>query len=148
MEAGGPNETSRCSLPLMSVDGSWKDEASGDFWATVSKTVRHMPSDRFACLSCPVHLSVLSVCNVGVLWPNGWTDQDETWHAGRPQPWPHYVRWGPSSPSPEPPFSAHVCCGQTAGWIMMPVVTGGRRLASPSSTFGPSETPLRLARPE
>jgi len=27
-------------------------------------------------------LSVLSVCYVGVLWPNGWMDQDETWHAG------------------------------------------------------------------
>ena len=24
-------------------------------------------------------LSVLSVCNVDALWPNGWTDQDETW---------------------------------------------------------------------
>jgi len=22
----------------------------------------------------------LSVCDVRVLWPNGWTDQDETWH--------------------------------------------------------------------
>jgi len=33
-------------------------------------------------------------------WPNGWTDQDETWHAGRPRPWPHCVRWEPSSPSP------------------------------------------------
>jgi len=34
------------------------------------------------CLSvCPV-LFVCPVCNVGVLWPNGWTDQDETWHAG------------------------------------------------------------------
>ena len=52
-----------------------------------------------SCLSvCPV---CLSVCNVGVLWPNGWTDQDETWHAGRPRPWPHYIRWGPSSPSPK-----------------------------------------------
>jgi len=39
-------------------------------------------------------LSVLG--NVGVLWPNGWTDQHETWHAGRPRPWPHCVRWGPS----------------------------------------------------
>jgi len=37
------------------------------------------------------------VCNVGVLWPNGWMEQDETWHAGRPRPWPHCVRWGPSS---------------------------------------------------
>jgi len=34
----------------------------------------------------------LSVCNVGVLWPNGRTDQDETWHAGRPRPWTHCVR--------------------------------------------------------
>ena len=34
------------------------------------------------CLSCPV-------CDVRALWPNGWTDQDETWHAGRPRPWPH-----------------------------------------------------------
>jgi len=68
------------------------------FWATVCETVRPLLSDR--CLSCPV-------CDVGVLWPNGWTDQDETWHAGRPRPWPHCVRWGPSSPSPkwaEPPI--------------------------------------------
>ena len=53
------------------------------------------------CLSvCPV-LSYLSVCDVGVLWPNGWTDQDETWLAGRPWLWQHCVRWGPSSPSPK-----------------------------------------------
>jgi len=51
------------------------------------------------CLSC---LSVcLSVCNVGVLWPNGWTDQDETRHAGRPRPSPHCIRCGASSPSPK-----------------------------------------------
>ena len=31
----------------------------------------------------------LSVCDVGVLWPNGLTDQDKTWHAGTPRPWPH-----------------------------------------------------------
>jgi len=41
------------------------------------------------CLSCRV-LSC-SVCDVGVLWPNGLTDQDETWHAGRPRLWPHCV---------------------------------------------------------
>jgi len=52
-----------------------------------------MLSDR--CLSC------LSVCDVGALWPNGWMDQDETWHAGRPRPRTHCVRWGPSSPSPK-----------------------------------------------
>jgi len=42
------------------------------------------------CLSCPV----CPVCN-------GWTDQDETWHAGRPRHWPHCVRWEPRTPSPE-----------------------------------------------
>ena len=118
-------------------------------------------------------LSVLSCLSVTFvqLWPNGWTDQDETRHAGRPWPWPHCVRWGSSSPSPmgtvpqifgpcllwpngwmdeagtwqggrprpkrlcvrwgprsilpqkgakpRPQFSAHVYCGQTAGWIKM-----------------------------
>jgi len=48
-----------------------------DFGATVCKTVRPMLLD--LCLSC------LSVCNVGVFWPNGWMDQDETWHGGRPR---------------------------------------------------------------
>ena len=68
------------------------------YWATVCKTVRPMLSD--GCLSCP------SVCDVGVLRPNGWMDHDETWHAGRPRPWPHCVRWRSSSPpkkGAEPP---------------------------------------------
>jgi len=71
---------------------------------------------------CPV---CLSVCNVRALWPNGWTNQDETWHAGRPRPWPHCVRWGLSSPSPKggrsPQFLAHICCGQMAAGIEMPL---------------------------
>ena len=52
------------------------------------------------CLYC---LSVLScpVCDVGVLWPNGSMAQDETSHACRRRPWPHCVKWGPSSPSPK-----------------------------------------------
>ena len=56
------------------------------FWATVYKTVCSMLSDH-----CPVCLSVLSVCNLGVLWLNGWflMDQDETWHGGRPVSRPH-----------------------------------------------------------
>jgi len=52
----------------------------------------------YQTIVCPV--SVLSACNVGVLWPNGWMHQDETWNAGRPRPWPHCIRWRPSSPSP------------------------------------------------
>jgi len=89
------------------------------FSTTVCKTIRPMLSD-----CCPV-LPVLSVCDVGVLWPNGWMDQDETWHAGRPWPWPHCVRCIPSCPSPKreqsPQLSAHICCGQMAGWIKMPL---------------------------
>jgi len=41
---------------------------------------------------------ILSVCNVGVLWPKCCMDQDATWYGGRPQPRPHCVRWGSSSP--------------------------------------------------
>jgi len=83
------------------------------FWAILS--------DR-----CPVCLSVLPgcpVCDVGVLWPSGWMDQDETWQAGRPLPQPHYVKGDPAPPSKgtHPQFSAHVRCGQTAGWIKMPL---------------------------
>jgi len=38
-----------------------------------------------------------------LLWPNGWMDQDETWFGSRPRPWPHCVRWKPSSISPSQP---------------------------------------------
>ena len=72
------------------------------------------------CLSVLSVLSCLSVSDVRALWPNGWADQDKTWHEGRPRHWPHCLRWGPSSPSPKghsPQFSAHVCCGQMAAWI-------------------------------
>jgi len=51
-------------------------------------------------------------------------DQDAIWYGGRPRPSTHCVRWGPNSPPPKghsPQFSAHVCCGQTAGWIKMPL---------------------------
>jgi len=45
-----------------------------------------------SCLSACLSVC-LSVCDVGVLWPNGWMYKDETWHAGRRRPWPHFVRW-------------------------------------------------------
>jgi len=52
------------------------------------------------CLSC---LSIsLSVCDVGVLWPSGWMDQDETWRAGKPRPG-HIVLDG----DPAPPKKRH-----------------------------------------
>jgi len=59
-----------------------------------------------------------------LLWLNGWMDQDAAWYGSRPHPRPHCVRWGLSFPSPKghsPQFSAHACCGKTAGWVMMPL---------------------------
>jgi len=58
------------------------------FWATVCTTVRPMLLDH-----CPVCLSVCPVCDIGVLWPNGWMNQDETWHGDRPRPGTHCVKW-------------------------------------------------------
>jgi len=78
-----------------------------------------MLSDR--CLSVG---PVCPVCNVRALWTNGWMDRAETCHAGRPRPRTHCVRWGPSSPSPKGhshQFAAHICCGQMAPWIKMPL---------------------------
>jgi len=88
--------------------------APGIFRATICKTVCPM---QLECFVCPV-------CDVGVLSANGWMDQDETWHGGRPHPG-HTVLDRDPAPSPKkghsPQFLAHVCCGQTAGWINMPL---------------------------
>jgi len=66
---------------------------------------------------------VLSVCDVGVLWPNGWMRQNQTWHAGRPRPWTHCVKSHLPLPNRTQPmqFSAHICCGQMTAWIKMPL---------------------------
>jgi len=42
-----------------------------------------------ACLSC-------RVCDIGILWPNGWMDEDETCHTDRLRQWPQCLRWGPT----------------------------------------------------
>ena len=86
------------------------------FWATVCKTVRPILSDR--CLP------VLSICDVDVLWPNGWMDQDKLGLEVELSPG-HTVLDGDPAPQKghSPQFSAHVCCGQTTGWIKMPLGT-------------------------
>jgi len=79
--------------------------------------------------TCCFHmLLVWTGLKVGVLWPNGWMDQDETWLGGKRRPWPHCVRWVPCSPSSKrghssPHFSAYVYCDQMAGRINMPLGT-------------------------
>ena len=84
----------RWQLSIFSQRVTKQESHCSGFWATVCKIVHPMRSDR--CLSC------LSVCEVGVLWQNGYMDQDETWDAGRPRPWPRCVRWGGAcSPPPK-----------------------------------------------
>jgi len=77
---------------------------------------------RFAPCYRTCYRSVLSVCDVGVLWPNGGMDQDAIWYGGRPRPRRHCVRWGPSSPTERGTatashFSALVYCGQTVAHL-------------------------------
>jgi len=107
------------------------------FWATVCKT------ETVALCYRTVVMSVLScpVCDVGVLWPNGWTDQDETWLGMEVGLGPgHTVRWGSSSPTERGTATPRhwkftgadftyvriirgpcllYACSQTAGWIKM-----------------------------
>jgi len=105
-----------------------------------------MLSDRWlSCLYCLSYLSVCRFCNVGVLWPNSSMDKDETWHAGRPRPWPRCVRWGPAH-SPRkghsPQFSVHTYCGEMAGWIKVPL---GMDVGGPGPTSIPSGTLIHPA---
>jgi len=81
-------------------------------------------------LSCPVLCVCLSVCDVNVLWPNGCTDQDVTWHAGRPRPRPHYVRWRPRSPQKErghspqflaPNFRPMTVGAKSGDWLILTI---------------------------
>ena len=73
------------------------------------------------------HRTVLCpVCDGAGLWLNGWMDQHETWHAGRPRPWPHCARWGSSPPPPkghsgQPPIFGPYLLRQMAGQIKMPL---------------------------
>ena len=102
----------------------WAMSHTPEFWTLVSsgdfrwKTVFGRPFvKRFALCYQTVVCPVCPVCDVSALWPNGWVDQDETWHACRPRPWPHCVRWGPNSLSlkgAQPPtkFLAHICCAK------------------------------------
>ena len=55
-----------------------------------------------------------------LLWPNGWMDQNGTWHGGRPQPRRLCIRWGPSplpkkGAEPSPIFGKFLLCPN--GWM-------------------------------
>jgi len=61
-----------------------------------------------------------------LLWSNGWLDQDATWYGGRlGAATGHIALNGDPAPPKKghnpPQLLDHVCCGQRAGWIKMPV---------------------------
>jgi len=121
------------------------------FWAAVCKTVRPMLSDR--CLSVLFVLSVCPVCNVGVLWSNGLTDQDETWHAGRPRPGHIVLDGDPASPPPKrgrsPPIFGP-CLLWPNGWMDQDGTWKGGRPQSRRHCgvrWGPSPLPKKGAEP-
>ena len=73
----------------------------------------------FVCLSA----SLLSVCDAGVLWPNGWTDQAETWVGLHPC---HIVLDGDPAPLPKGHSPPILCpyllwLNGWIGWIKMPL---------------------------
>ena len=63
-----------------------------------------------------------AICK-SLLWPNGWIDQDGTWHGGRPWSSPHCARWGHSYPPQRggraPPIFRPIFI--VAGCIKMPL---------------------------
>jgi len=100
--------------------------------ATICKTVRPMLSDRCVC----------PVCDVGVLWPNGWMHQDETWYRGSLGPGDIVLDADPASPN----FRlSHVCCGQMAGCIKIPLCTEVSLGPGDSVRWGPSCPPWKGA---
>ena len=76
------------------------------------------------CYRTVVCLPCLSLCNVGVLWPDGWrVPLGKEVRLGPV----HCVRCGPSSTKrghSRPQFSAHVCCRQTGGWMPLGTEVG------------------------
>jgi len=75
----------------------------------------HLPSPKEAQ---PPNFRSVSVA------PNGCMEQDVTWYGATPWSRRLCVRWGPRSlpqkgDGTSSKFSAHIYCGQTAGWIKM-----------------------------
>ena len=58
-----------------------------------------------------------------LLWPNGWMDQDGTWHGSMPQPRGLCVRWDPATLNFRPMFiiviviSLKHCTGVSRYWF-------------------------------
>jgi len=83
-----------------------------------------------------------------LLWPNGWMDQDGTWHGGRPLFSPHCARWRHSSPpqkkKAEPPIFGPSLLWPN-GWMHQDATWyGGRpQPRRPCVRWGPSTLPQK-----
>ena len=125
-------------VSLPSVVSWWIKRPVDDFWVTICKLIHPMLSD--CCLSLCLS------CNVGVLRPNSWMDQDATWCGGRPPPRPHCVTWGPSSLLPmergtaaAPPLFSP-CLLWPNGWMDQDATWyGGRPQPRPHCVSSPME---------
>jgi len=63
-------------------------------------------------------------------WPNGWMDQEATWHGGRPRPRQHCIRWRPRSPpqtEAQPPIFGPCLLGPVATQARVTTVGGSLR---------------------
>ena len=91
------------------------------FWGIVCKTWFALC---YQTVVCPVCLSVM-FCIMAKWLDQSKVFQDETWHLGRPRPWPHCIRWGTSSHSREgaqllPIFGPYLLW-PNGGWIKIPL---------------------------
>jgi len=114
-------KTERLLSPFSCAENRFSKMFCCHFLATVCKTVRPMPSDRFYVLSC-LCLSCLSVTLVYCGQTVGRIKLKLGMQVGLGPG--HIVLDGDLAPSPKGhslQFSAHVRCGQTAGWIKMPL---------------------------
>jgi len=79
----------------------------------------------------PQKRAQLPIFDPHVLWPNGCVYHDTTWYGCRPQRRRQLCYMGHSSPplkGHSPQFSAHVYCGQRAGWTKIrPRSRGSKR---------------------
>jgi len=87
-----------------------------------------------------------------LVWPNGWMDQGATLYGSKPRPTRCCVRWVPSSPpkrgTAPPQFSTHVCCGQTAGCIRIPLGTEVSLVPGDIVRWVPSSHPKKGHNPQ
>ena len=114
-------------ITCMPVDYTWEDLSMGCPATKKMHNWRHITEQnvfgqpfvkRFTlCYRTIVCLSACPVCNVGVLSPNGWMDQDETWHGVGLGPGHIVLDGDPASPKRAQPPIFSPCLLWQNGWM-------------------------------